>query len=151
MRKHNGERKLDELYAQSVRPNGVVYKQNAQSKILIYGKIAKITQTFMENLNFSVTNGRHAAANSAEKYLANVFYLHKRRYLGSKYKLAQWIFSIVEQECRGESFADIFAGTGAVASTAAHRYKHVVINDLLYSNQIIYHAFLGVGTFDIKK
>jgi len=95
--------------------------------------------------------GEKVAIYPAEKCLTDVFYLHKRRYLGSKHKLTQWIFSTMRQECPGKSFADVFAGTGVIASVAAHQYKHVIINDLLHSNQIIYHAFLGKGGFSAEK
>ena len=40
--------------------------------------------------------------------------LQNRRYIGNKFKLADWIFSILDKECSGDSFADIFAGTGVV-------------------------------------
>ena len=42
----------------------------------------------------------------------NHFQLHNRRYIGNKYKLIEWIFSILDKECGGKSFTDIFAGTG---------------------------------------
>lgn len=61
---------------------------------------------------------------SAEKIQENYFYipqvkenhiqLHNRRYIGNKHKLIEWIFSIIDKECSGNSFADIFAGTGVV-------------------------------------
>lgn len=44
----------------------------------------------------------------------NSFQLQNRRYIGNKYKLADWIFSILEKECSGNSFMDIFAGTGII-------------------------------------
>ncbi|RLD59143.1 MAG: hypothetical protein DRJ01_11700 [Bacteroidetes bacterium] len=44
----------------------------------------------------------------------NYFQLQNRRYIGNKYKLIEWIFSILDKECNGKSFTDIFAGTGVV-------------------------------------
>ena len=45
----------------------------------------------------------------------NYIQLQNRRYIGSKHKLIEWIFSIITRECeKGNSFADIFAGTGVV-------------------------------------
>ena len=64
-----------------------------------------------------------------------------RRYTGSKYKLADWIFEIIDSHCSGSSFCDIFAGTGIIAKTALDRMSKVVINDFLYSNELIYKAF----------
>ncbi|MBU4338383.1 DNA adenine methylase [Patescibacteria group bacterium] len=61
---------------------------------------------------------------TAERIQENYFYipqvkenhiqLHNRRYIGNKHKLIEWIFSIINKECSGNSFADIFAGTGVV-------------------------------------
>lgn len=116
-----------------------------------YGKIGKTADAFLADINFSLVTGKNVATHSNGKSSMDVFHLHKRRYLGNKHKLVQWMFSIMEQECPGKSFADIFAGTGAVAAVAANKYENVVINDLLYSNQIIYRAFLDGSSFDARK
>lgn len=78
-------------------------------------------------------------------------HIQNRRYIGSKQKLVDWIFSIINDECYGDSFADLFAGTGIVAANAAEKYKKVIINDFLYSNRIIYEAFFSREAFDNKK
>lgn len=74
-----------------------------------------------------------------------------RRYTGSKYKLADWIFEIIDSHCSGSSFCDIFAGTGIIAKTALNRMSKVVINDFLYSNELIYKAFFMQSQYDKKK
>ena len=74
-----------------------------------------------------------------------------RRYTGSKYKLADWIFDIIDKNCSGSSFCDIFAGTGVIAQHAITRMKEVVINDFLFSNEIIYKAFFLQKSYDKKK
>ena len=81
----------------------------------------------------------------------NHFQLHNRRYIGSKYKLLNWIFSVIEKECDGQSFADIFSGTGVVASVAGKHFDKVILNDFLYSNEIIYKAFFGNGKWNPGK
>ena len=73
------------------------------------------------------------------------FQLHNRRYIGNKYKLAEWIFSIINKECKGKSFTDIFAGTGAVSAVAGAHFDKIIVNDFLYSNHAIYNAFFGNG------
>lgn len=98
---------------------------------------------------------------NAEKVKENYFYipqtkknhiqLHNRRYIGSKHKLIEWIFSIIEKECNGSSFADIFAGTGIVSAVAAKHFKKIIVNDFLFSNYAIYQAFLGSGEWDKSK
>lgn len=81
----------------------------------------------------------------------NSFQLQNRRYIGNKYKLADWIFSILEKECSGDSFTDIFAGTGVVAARAATRFKNVILNDFLHSNHAVYKAFFDKSDWDKGK
>jgi len=69
--------------------------------------------------------------------------LTSRRYIGSKTKLLDWIFSLIENNTEGESFFDVFAGTGSVAERALETYDRVIVNDILSSNKIIYNAFWG--------
>jgi len=97
----------------------------------------------------------------AEKFKENYFYipqikenhvqLHNRRYIGSKHKLIEWIFSIINKECEGNSFADIFAGTGVVSAVAVKHFKKIILNDFLYSNYAIYQAFFGKSIWDKNK
>lgn len=81
----------------------------------------------------------------------NYHQLQNRRYIGSKQKLINWIFSVIEQECDGEIFADIFAGTGIVGSVATEHFEKVILNDFLFSNNTIYEAFLSNGEYDQEK
>lgn len=81
----------------------------------------------------------------------NHFQLHNRRYIGNKYKLIEWIFSILDKECNGKSFADIFAGTGVVAAVASKHFDEVILNDFLFSNHAIYQAFFDTGTWNQDK
>jgi len=85
------------------------------------------------------------------KVKKNYIQLQNRRYIGSKHKLIEWIFSILEKECKGDSFADIFAGTGIVSAIAAKHYDKIILNDFLCSNYVIYQAFFGKGKWDENK
>lgn len=68
--------------------------------------------------------------------------INNRRYLGNKYKLLPFIRRVVEANCPGiQSFADIFSGTGSVAS--AFSSLRVITNDILYSNYICNYAWFG--------
>ena len=70
-----------------------------------------------------------------EDYTYKTSFINNRRYLGNKYKLLPFIKGVVERECGDfASFADIFAGTGAVSS--AFTDKIIITNDLMYSNYI---------------
>ncbi len=76
--------------------------------------------------------------------------INNRRYLGNKYKLLNFIKSVVQNECRGvESVADIFSGTGAVAS--AFKDKKIITNDILYSNYICNLAWFGPEKISREK
>lgn len=77
-----------------------------------------------------------------------MYNISNRRYTGSKYKLLDWIEELVLENCEGEIFFDVFAGTGVVSAHMSKHYKKIIMNDFLYSNEIIYKAFLGSGEYD---
>jgi len=81
----------------------------------------------------------------------NHFQLHNRRYIGNKYKLIKWIFSILDKECKGDSFADIFAGTGVVAAVASKHFNEIILNDFLHSNHAVYKAFFDKENWSREK
>jgi adenine-specific DNA-methyltransferase len=77
-------------------------------------------------------------------------YINNRRYLGNKYKLLPFITSTVAENCDAVgSVADIFAGTGAVAS--AFTDKRLITNDNLYSNYICHLAWFSPQPYSRKK
>lgn len=68
--------------------------------------------------------------------------IEKRRYIGCKAKLIDWIIETIQHEIpEAKSFCDIFAGTAVVSQRVISLYKKVIINDFLYSNNVIYKAF----------
>lgn len=76
--------------------------------------------------------------------------INNRRYLGNKYKLLSFISTIAEQECRNvNTVADIFSGTGAVAS--AFTDKKIITNDIMYSNYICNYAWFGAEPYSKDK
>ena len=76
--------------------------------------------------------------------------INNRRYLGNKYKLLDFISEVVDLRCKDiNTVADIFAGTGAVAS--AFIDKKIITNDLMYSNYICHVAWFGNGEFSEGK
>lgn len=87
-----------------------------------------------------------------EKIYTKPIELESRRYIGNKAKLTDWIISTIASHAKNaHSFCDIFAGTGAVANRALDIFDRVIINDFLYSNNTIYHAFFGPGDWDCDK
>ncbi|ESL03465.1 DNA adenine methylase [Catonella morbi ATCC 51271] len=76
--------------------------------------------------------------------------INNRRYLGNKYKLLPFIKRVVENECKNiNTVADIFAGTGAVAS--AFTDKKLITNDIMYSNYICHVAWFSNEEYSEDK
>jgi adenine-specific DNA methylase len=68
---------------------------------------------------------------------------HNRKYLGSKYRLLDFLSSAILSRAGGAgSFIDLFAGTGVVACHFGGVGWRVVANDLLYHNYVVNRAFL---------
>ena len=74
----------------------------------------------------------------------NFFNLNNRRYLGNKYKLLDFIDSIVTKKCDNfQSFCDIFSGTGVVGNKFNKAKRIITSNDILNSNYICLNTFLN--------
>ena len=80
-----------------------------------------------------------------------MFNLENRRYIGSKAELSDWILDLIQENCIGDTFADIFAGTAIISKKAALRYSKLIVNDFLYSNNIIYKAFFDNNDWNKEK
>lgn len=79
-----------------------------------------------------------------------IIHINNRRYLGNKYKLIPFIRNIVNNYCEDiNTVADIFSGTGAVAS--AFIDKKIITNDIMYSNYICHVAWFGVEKYSKQK
>lgn len=78
------------------------------------------------------------------------FGISNRRYLGNKFKLLDFIKSVVDAHCPNvRVVADLFAGTGAVAYGFSEN-KTVITNDILYSNFICNYAWFSSERFRSK-
>jgi adenine-specific DNA-methyltransferase len=78
--------------------------------------------------------------------------LESRRYIGSKAKLTEWIMDLIDRETENvNTFVDIFAGTASISNQAITKYNQVIINDILYSNNIIYKGFFEAGEWNEQK
>ena len=80
-----------------------------------------------------------------------MFNMYNRRYTGSKYRLMKWIKELIKDNCEGKTFFDVFAGTGVVTEYLINDYEKFIINDFLYSNEVIYKGFLLQENYDIDK
>ena len=66
--------------------------------------------------------------------------INNRRYTGNKYKLMPWIKQLIIDNCdKHESLFDVFGGTGVVSAELLDITRENIINDFLYSNEIIYY------------
>lgn len=80
------------------------------------------------------------------------FELESRRYIGNKAKLALWIMNIIQKHTGGFcSFFDVFAGTASISKAVIPYADKIIMNDFLYSNNIIYKAFFSKGEYDDVK
>lgn len=99
---------------------------------------------------FSSSNDNFVNFHSSVTKKLKTCKINNKRYLGNKYKLLNFIRGIVEQECNNiDTVADIFAGTGAVAS--AFTDKILITNDILYSNYICHLAWFGKQKYSQSK
>lgn len=81
-----------------------------------------------------------------------MFDIQNRRYIGNKYKLMSWIKELIQNNCPNcKSFFDVFAGTGSVTDYLFSDYQRFIVNDFLYSNNIIYNAFFLNEKYDLDK
>lgn len=78
--------------------------------------------------------------------------INNRRYLGSKYKLLEFICKVVRENCTSvSSVADIFGGTGVVADRFNKEGKDIIVNDILYSNYLAYLTWFSNEKVNITK
>lgn len=80
-----------------------------------------------------------------------MFEINNRRYTGSKHKLMSWIKELMDENCEGNTFFDVFAGTGTVTESVLGDYKNFIVNDFLFSNEAIYKGFFMQDSYDTKK
>ena len=70
-----------------------------------------------------------------------MYNISNRRYTGSKYKLLDWIEELVLENCEGESFFDVFAGTGVVSAHMSKHYRKVIMNDFYFPMRLYIRRF----------
>ncbi len=78
--------------------------------------------------------------------------IENRRYIGNKSKLLKFISDSMKQEkIEFHTFGDVFSGTGVVAEYFFNQGKDIYVNDLLFSNYVIYRAILSSEYYDKEK
>lgn len=116
-----------------------VAKTVGKSKFMVMKELDDLEDTLREklNINFAELGGRYN--------------LENRRYIGNKSKLMKWISSLLDEYTQGNSFFDVFAGTGVVSKEMLPKYKKFILNDFLYSNNVIFKGFFCSQKYDTKK
>ena len=78
--------------------------------------------------------------------------INNRRYIGSKYRMINFIDEVMKKEkIEYSSFLDLFGGTGIVGDFFNSQKTKVYVNDLLKSNYLSYLAWFGSEKIDKKK
>ena len=71
------------------------------------------------------------------------YQIWNRRYTGSKYKIADWIIELILDNCSGNSFCDIFAGTGIISKKILDYMSTIYINDFFFQMKLYTGLFLN--------
>ena len=71
------------------------------------------------------------------------YQIWNRRYTGSKYKIADWIIELILDNCSGNSFCDIFAGTGIISKKILDYMSTIYINDFCFQMKLYTGLFLN--------
>lgn len=78
--------------------------------------------------------------------------IENRRYIGNKSKLLKFIDDTIKKEkIEFFTFGDVFSGTGVVAEYFLNKGKEIYVNDLLFSNFVIYKALLSNEKYEEEK
>lgn len=78
--------------------------------------------------------------------------IENRRYIGNKSKLLEFIDSSIKKEnIKFNTFGDVFSGTGVVAEYFFNKGKDIYVNDILFSNYVVYKAILSNEKYEEEK
>ena len=152
---HNGDFILTELTSDLNTSDFVVFETKNKKNFI--RQLSSLTKnSFKTNINGNHSYVKRESINRTYKYIKTInvdisLNLNNRRYIGNKQKLSDWIFSIIDKECKGNSFFDVFAGSGSMSEIACKKYDKVIMNDFLLSNYIIYLGFFDPSVFNKKK
>ena len=141
-------RKLDisRSYLYYLKDNGVVEVEISDNGRVIWNEEAY--QKLSEYIKKNKVDSSAESKDMPKQYKTTK--INNRRYLGNKYKLLPFIKRVVENECKNiNTVADIFAGTGAVAS--AFIDKKITTNDIMYSNYICHVAWFSSEHYSEEK
>ena len=56
-----------------------------------------------------------------------MYSISNRRYTGSKFKLLDWLEMLIKENCSGDVFFDVFAGTGVVSDRMKGLFHKIIM------------------------
>lgn len=126
--------------------------QRESDRIIESMPYPEITKETLKVAEEKIAYGSQYLTVFSERIIEPKIGLESRRYIGNKASLTDWIMEIIQSHtsCSG-TFCDIFAGSGSVAKKAIPLFDNIIINDFLFSNNIIYQGFFGEGEWSIEK
>ena len=137
---------ISRSYLYYLKDNGVVKGDVTDNGHVVWNE--EVYRKLSEYLKKNRTNDNVEYLENMQGY--KITKINNRRYLGNKYKLLPFITKVVEEECKNvNTVADVFAGTGAVASAFVD--KKLITNDIMYSNYISHVAWFSSEMFSEEK
>lgn len=137
---------ISRSYLYYLKDNGVVKGDVTDNGHVVWNE--EVYRKLSEYLKKNRTNDNVEYLENMQRY--KITKINNRRYLGNKYKLLPFITKVVEEECKNvNTVADVFAGTGAVASAFVD--KKLITNDIMYSNYISHVAWFSSEMFSEEK
>lgn len=134
---------ISRSYLYYLKDSGVV-----ETEVNAKGQIMWTEEVYQRLLEYIAKN--HTKEERKVEPMYKTTKINNRRYLGNKYKLLPFITRVVNEECSSiNTVADIFAGTGAVAS--AFTDKKIITNDIMYSNYICHVAWFSSEYYSEEK
>lgn len=135
---------ISRSYLYCLKENGVVEMEVNENGRVLW------SEAIYQRLKAYLKKNRRIENNIPKEPEYKTTKINNRRYLGNKYKLLEFIKNVVKEECTNiNTVADIFAGTGAVAS--AFTDKKIITNDIMYSNYICHVAWFGSEKYSKEK
>ena len=135
---------ISRSYLYYLKNSGIFeYKTNENGRIIWDNEIISLIKNYLDKKKVEVPLPAVTPSYKTSR-------INNRRYLGNKYKLLPFIERVINENCGViGSIADIFSGTGAVASIFLD--KKVITNDILYSNYICNYAWYGAEAYSPEK
>jgi len=107
---------------------------------------------YYDNPSLEIKTIKPLAISTKIVNIENKININQRRYLGNKHNVLNLIDNVIQEKIpHFDSLCDIFGGTGSVGYHYNTNTNKIITNDLLYSNYLSLHSFLGSKNIDEMK